>query len=108
MCPGPTVVAHRFAYELLVGPIAQGMTLDHKCRTRLCVRPDHLEPVTNRENVLRGESVAAQRARQTHCVHGHELTEANTIRLPSRPNQRLCRRCKYDRAARYRRAALAK
>jgi hypothetical protein len=74
--------AHRVAYEFLVGPIPDGMELDHVwergCRSTACVNPAHLEPVTHRENVLRGNSPMAQQARQTHCKHGHEFTAENT------------------------------
>lgn len=52
--PTNIVLAHRYAYELLVGPIPDGLQLDHLCRVRACCNPDHLEPVTNRENVIRG------------------------------------------------------
>jgi len=47
--------AHRYAYEFLVGPIPKGLVLDHLCRVKICVNPEHLQPVTQRENVLRGE-----------------------------------------------------
>jgi hypothetical protein len=69
---------HRYAYELLVGPVAEGLTLDHLCRNRLCVNPAHMEPVTLRENILRGDSPHAINARKTHCKHGHAFDEANT------------------------------
>ena len=71
-------LAHRIAYELAVGPIPLGLTLDHLCRTHHCVRPTHLEPVTVRVNTLRGEGRAAKEARQTHCVRGHPFDLFNT------------------------------
>ncbi len=95
-----SVGAHRYAYELLVGPIPAGMVLDHICRNRRCVNPAHLDPVTNRENILRGEGACARHARKTHCVHGHEFTPENT-RI--RPNG--SRRCVACVAAYNRRAA---
>lgn len=67
------VLAHRWSYEALVGPIPEGLELDHLCRVHLCVRPSHLEPVTTRVNNLRGTSVAAVNALKTHCPQGHEL-----------------------------------
>jgi hypothetical protein len=87
------VVAHRFAYELLVGTIPEGLQLDHLCRVRNCVNPKHLEPVTNRENALRSESFSGRSARQTHCVHGHPFDEANTYIWVGRPTHRQCRIC---------------
>jgi len=75
---GHGILAHRFAYELLIGPIPAGLTLDHLCRVRHCVNPAHLEPVSQRENTLRGESFAAQEARRTHCHKGHAYDLLNT------------------------------
>lgn len=88
---GRSVKAHRFAYKLLVGPIPSGLQPDHLCRVRLCVRPDHLEPVTSRENTLRGESFAARRAARTHCVQGHAYSPENTY--VRRKGGRHCRAC---------------
>lgn len=69
--PTTSTGAHRWAYEFLVGPIPDGMFLDHLCRNTGCVNPDHLEPVTNAENVMRGFGPAANHARKTHCPKGH-------------------------------------
>lgn len=86
-------LAHRVAYELYVGPIPEGLTLDHLCRVRHCVNPTHLEPVTQRENCLRGESRAARHARQTHCVHGHPLSGDNLYTYPNGRRKRACLTC---------------
>lgn len=75
--------AHRVAYTLLVGAIPDGMTLDHVrergCINKNCVNPDHLEPVTVKENILRGDGPTARNSRKTHCKRGHEFTPGNTI-----------------------------
>jgi hypothetical protein len=65
-------LAHRIVYELLIGPVPDGLELDHLCRNHGCVNPRHLEPVTHRENVLRGEAIAAHNARKAACHRGHE------------------------------------
>jgi hypothetical protein len=87
---GRMVLAYRWAWQELFGPIPEGLQPDHLCRTRLCVRPSHLELVTPRENTLRGVSFAARNARTTHCPRGHEYTEANTRLYRGR---RYCRAC---------------
>ena len=92
--------AHRIAYWLFWGDIDPTLVIDHTCRVRHCVNWMHLEQVTQKENVLRGEGVAARKAQQTHCVHGHEFTEANTIiRQRSKVGNRECRICSRRRNA---------
>ncbi len=83
--------AHRISFLLSGNTIPVGMNLDHLCRNRGCVNPEHLEPVTQRVNTLRGESFAAKRAKQTHCVNGHEFTLENT-RMKNN-GTRQCRAC---------------
>lgn len=83
--------AHRWSYEQYVGPIPEGMHIDHLCRNRKCVNPAHLEPVTPGENVLRGNGRSATNARKTHCPSGHKYAGSNLYMTPS--GQRKCREC---------------
>jgi len=75
------VKAHRWAYEYLIGPIPAGLTIDHLCRNRACVNPAHLEPVTLRINLLRGNTFQARNAAKTHCESGHSFDLFNTCLL---------------------------
>lgn len=88
-----TVDAHRWAYERYVGKVPKGLQLDHLCRVRRCVNPSHLEPVTSRENCLRGFGLSAQRARQTHCLRGHPLSGGNLSYAGVGRTHRRCLKC---------------
>jgi len=83
-------LAHRISYELHVGQIPSDRIIDHKCKTRSCVNPHHLEPVTHLENSRRGRR--SGRKRLTHCMRGHEFSETNIV-LVRRPD-RVIRRCR--------------
>lgn len=83
--------AHRIAYEIYIKPIPPGFVIDHLCRNHICVNPHHLEPVTNRENLLRGEGFVGKESRVTHCPGGHEYTKENTYITPK--GERDCRAC---------------
>lgn len=84
--------AHRWSYEYHVGPIPEGLHLDHLCRNRACVNPEHLQPVTVRENLLRGEGPSAVNAEKTHCPKGHPYSGDNLYVYPT-SNIRRCREC---------------
>lgn len=79
--------AHRVAYEAIKGPIPEGLVIDHLCRVRWCCNPEHLEAVTNEENILRGESPPARNARKERCDRGHEL-------VPRSDGKRYCPTCR--------------
>lgn len=84
-------LAHRVAYELLIGQIPDGLELDHLCRNPSCVNPAHLEPVTHRENCLRGTGSSARNARKAHCPRGHYYGGDNLYIHPD--GGRRCRNC---------------
>lgn len=110
---GKRVLAHRASYEAHVGPIPEGLVLDHVCHNRdkacvagvaclhrRCVNPAHLEAVTNEVNILRGVGQGVRNAQKTRCIRGHEFTPENTLRQPpNRPggrDRRGCRTCRRE------------
>lgn len=98
---GRHVSAHRLCYELLVGPIEAGKQLDHLCRNRLCINPEHLDPTTGLENLLRSSiTTAAINSAKTSCPQGHPYDNANTY--IDKRGKRYCRACLNARRGRYR------
>jgi len=93
------ILAHRFSYRLLKGSLDPSLTIDHLCRNRKCVNPDHLEQVTMRVNILRGKGITARLARQTHCKRGHELSKENTY--IKKNGARECRICSRESKRKY-------
>ena len=91
-------LVHRLTYELIRGPIPEGLQIDHLCRVRACVNPNHMELVTQSENIRRGMAPSAINARKTHCYKGHPFSEENTYVSPK--GERYCRTCGVAREAR--------
>jgi len=98
---GRFAFAHRWSYEHFIRQIPDGLVIDHLCRVPACVNPDHLEPVTHQENILRGTAPSAKLAMATHCIHGHEFTPENTYIRPN--GNRSCRTCLRSRSMQWNR-----
>lgn len=86
--------SHRVSYRMFNGEIPNNLTVDHQCNNTICVNPDHLKLMTLKENILRGNSVAAVNARKTHCIRGHELSGKNLVSHKS-VRGRTCKICYY-------------
>ena len=97
---GQSLLAHRVAWEITHGLIAEGLQIDHLCRNRACVNPAHLEPVTIATNVLRGTGITATNAAKTMCLKGHPFDDQNT--RTRRNGQRACKECQRDRVRSWR------
>lgn len=91
-----TTTAHRYSYELLKGPIDEGLTIDHLCRNKKCINPEHLEQVSIRENLIRGTGFIAINVKKTHCPDGHPYDGRN---LGVYKGLRHCKMCKRNRIA---------
>lgn len=88
------VRVHRLIYELLVAPIPKGYVVDHVCKNKKCINPNHLQPVTSKENTLRGTSIPAINSKKTHCKRGHSLEGGNLLK--GQGNHRRCKLCKRE------------
>jgi hypothetical protein len=104
---GKILCAHVWAWQYLIGQTSEGLQLDHLCRVRSCVNPDHLEPVTQKENWARSYNITVLNARKTHCPQGHEYKGEN-LRIQVLANgtrARFCRACSRAESRRRRLAA---
>jgi hypothetical protein len=101
---GKSILAHRWSYEYFVGPIPLGLDLDHKCRVRCCVNPNHVEPVTRQVNLLRGDTIPARNSRKTHCPKGHDYSLHGSNRLDTKGRTyRVCKLCRCEQELKFRR-----
>lgn len=92
---GKNLRGHRVAFQAAGNTLVRGLVIDHLCRNRKCVNPDHLEQVSNQENLRRGESPSAENSRKTHCKNGHPLSGENLF--VARNSSRQCRICQRRR-----------
>lgn len=93
---------HLWSYEWMVGPVPEGLEIDHKCRVRHCLNPRHLEAVTHQENMLRSQSPVAENAAKRYCPRGHALVEGNLVASTAKRAARQCLTCSREMAREYR------
>ena len=98
-CNKKTCYVHRLVYEYYFGSIPTGFQIDHLCKNRKCMNPNHLEAVTQKENILRSDGITAIQSRQTHCVHGHPLSGDNLYVSPKK--HRSCKTCRRNHRHNY-------
>jgi len=103
---GKYALAHRYSYQKFVGDIKDGYQIDHLCRVRKCVNPEHLQQVTQKENILRGTGVTSVNHKKTHCMNGHEFSKENTY--ITKKNSRRCRICLREKSKRFRKTPAGK
>ena len=102
---GKSISAHKFAYLMFKGNIKKGLQIDHLCKNRKCVNPEHLEVVTCRENLMRGNGFNRVNAEKTHCPAGHAYDEQNTYyNVVKSGFLRVCRKCRALRENKRRKA----
>ena len=98
---GRGILPHRFGYELSKGEIPKGLQIDHLCRNRLCVNPEHLEAVSQKENILRGDSAITRNRLKTHCPRGHPLIAGNLDNYEAKKGYRYCLICRRMHSAKW-------
>lgn len=89
---GRMIMAHRLSYEIFIRPLIEGQEIDHLCRVRHCINPDHLEAVVHKVNMERSPSFAERKARTTHCPYGHPYSGENLI-FRAKDKSRHCKAC---------------
>lgn len=91
-----TTTGHRVFYTYYKGVVPEGLQIDHLCRNKLCVNPEHLEAVTSRENIIRGTGFAAKNSKKKKCLRRHLLSGDNLYITPD--GRRQCKKCRYKSA----------